>query len=73
MAERRSFKPTIRVRFPYQGLFSRYSLIGKTLVFKINVVGSNPTTYVLFFLASLMVECLAVNQEDEGSNPSRGM
>src|ERR1700759_4221597 len=48
----------------------RYSLIGKTLVFKISIVGSSPTTCVYGFLwLSLKVKYLFVGQADMGSNP----
>ena len=44
-----SFKPLTRVQFPHRGLYFIHEgivSIGKTMVFKIKIVGSNPTTFV---------------------------
>ena len=46
----------------------RYSLIGKTLISKINIVGSSPTT--LGCTHSLVVEHLFDKQKVVGSNPT---
>ena len=55
MVERRSFKPNAQVRFLYRGNLYGYSLIGKTLVSKISIVGSSPTTRVIILFSFILI------------------